>query len=79
VIAAVRVVAVPLDKPSAGVFMDSRPSSMTRRWFSAAAALFDDLRIARMLQGTRPVQAFLTVRKRPKCVFQAQMLIAGFG
>jgi hypothetical protein len=31
------------------------------------------------LQGARPVQAFLTVRKRPKRVFQAQMLIAGFG
>ncbi len=32
-------------------------------------ALFDNLRIARMLRRTRPVQAFLTVRKRPEFLF----------
>jgi hypothetical protein len=40
-------------------------------------ALWDDLRIARMLRGTRRLQAFLTVRKRPEFSFQAQVLFAG--
>jgi hypothetical protein len=41
------------------------------------SALFEDLRIARMLRGTRPVQVFLTVRKRPEFFFQAEVLFAG--
>jgi hypothetical protein len=41
-------------------------------------ALLSDLRIARMLRGTRPVQAFLALRKRPEFLFPAQVLFAGF-
>jgi hypothetical protein len=47
------------------------------RRVSVRPALFDDLRIARLLRGTRPVQVFLTVRKRPEFFFQAQVLFAG--
>ena len=32
-----------------------------------------------MLRGTRPVHAFLTVRKHPEFFFQAKVLFAGFG
>jgi hypothetical protein len=31
-----------------------------------------------MLRGTRPVQAFLALRKRPEFLFPAQVLFAGF-
>jgi hypothetical protein len=39
--------------------------------------LLDDLRIARILRGTRPV--LLTVRKRPEFFFQVEVLFARFG
>jgi hypothetical protein len=45
----------------------------------AASALFVDLPIAHIPRGTRQVQAFPTVRKRPEFYFQAQVLLAGFG
>ena len=38
----------------------------------------DDLRIARMLQRTRPVQSFISVSTRAEFFFQAQVLFAGF-
>jgi hypothetical protein len=50
------------------------PATLAQR---PTSALFEDLRIARMLRGTRPVQVFLTVRKRPEFFFQAEVLFAG--
>jgi hypothetical protein len=51
---------------------DRRFSAWVLEYAGHDPALWDDLRIARMLRGTRRLQAFLTVRKRPEFLFQRQ-------